>query len=103
VGRLTEGDGERLNAGIQELDLKLAIHDGLRLSNQLVQPLFDNRAIAAGVHVRAMRGTWRLAVYRDAEPHRGALPWRSHDEMKVARVKAVHHPAGRTAYDGSLP
>jgi hypothetical protein len=31
------------------------------------------------------------------------LPWRTHDEMKVPRVKAIYDPALGTAEDGCLP
>ena len=46
-----ERERERLHAGIEELDLELSIDDRLRLSDQLIQPLFDHRAVAALVHV----------------------------------------------------
>ena len=51
-----EREGERLHASIEELDLELAIDDRLRLSDQLIQPLFDDRAVAALVHVDAVSG-----------------------------------------------
>jgi hypothetical protein len=31
---------------IEKLDLELSISNGLRLSDQLIQPLFGNRAVA---------------------------------------------------------
>ena len=38
-----ERERERLDAGIEELDLELAIDDRLRLSDQLIQTLFEQR------------------------------------------------------------
>ena len=98
-----EREGERRHAGIEEFDLELSIDDRLRLSDQLIQPLVDNRAVAALVHVAAMSSTRRLPVNRHAETYGDALPRRSHDEVKVAGVKAVHDPAVGTVRDGRLP
>ena len=48
---------ERLHASVEELDLELSIADRSRLSEQLIQALFDGRAAAAGVHVAAVSRT----------------------------------------------
>ena len=85
------------------MDLECAIDDWFRLSDQLVQPLFDDRAVAALVNVQAVGRAWRLPVDRHAKTYRGFLSQRTHDEMKVARVKAVHDPPIRIAKDGGLP
>ena len=98
-----EREGERRHASIEELDLELSIDDRLRLSDQLIQPRFDHRAGAAVVHVEAVSRTRRLPVNRHAETHRVPLPRRTHDEMKVTRVKPVHDPTGGAAQDGCLP
>ena len=68
-----EREGERLHASIEELDLELSIDDRLRLSDQLIQPLFDHRAVAAVVHVEAVSRTRRLPVNRHAETHWSSL------------------------------
>jgi hypothetical protein len=81
----------------------LPIDDWLRLSYQLIQPLLNNRAVAALIHVDAVGGTRRLPVNRHAETYGDALSWRTHHEMKVPRVKATHDPAVGTAEDGCLP
>jgi len=54
---------------IEELDLELSIEDRLRLSNQLIQPRFHHRSVAAVVHIEAVRRTWRLSGNRYAETH----------------------------------
>ena len=57
-----EGERERLHPRIEELDLELSIDDGSRLSDQLIQPRFDHRAVAAAVHVEAVRRSRGLPV-----------------------------------------
>jgi hypothetical protein len=42
----TERKGERSQAGIEELDLELAIGNRSRLSNQLIKALRGDRAVA---------------------------------------------------------
>ena len=85
-----ERESERLYTRVEELDGELSIDDRFRLSYQLIQPLFDDRAVAAFVHVQAVSGARRLPVNRHAETYRALLPGRPHDEMKVARVEVVH-------------
>ena len=97
-----EREGERLRTLIKELDLEPSIDDRLRLSNQLIQPLLDNRAVAAIVHVATVSRTRRLPVNRHAETYGDTLPRRSHDEMKVARVKATCDSAGAAVQDRCL-
>ena len=64
VGRthLAEREGECLYASTEEFDLEGSIDDGFRLPNQLIQPLFGDRAVAAIVHVKATSVTGRLSV-----------------------------------------
>src|SRR5262249_1115748 len=65
--RAHRGSAERerksLHARSEKLDLKLSITDGLSLSNQLMQPLFDNRAVALG---SAVLRVWRAMPVLDA-------------------------------------
>ena len=68
-----ERERERLHAGIEELDLELPIDDRVRLSDQLIQPLLDHRAVAAFVNVQAVSRTRRPPVNRHAETYRGPL------------------------------
>src|SRR5437764_140761 len=41
-----EGERKSLHARIEKLDLKVPISNGLRLADQLIQPLLGNRAVA---------------------------------------------------------
>src|SRR5215510_13673748 len=64
---------------------------------------FGDGAITARVDVEAVRRSRRLPVNRHAEANRCLLPRRTHHEMKVARVKAIHDAAIRTLEDRRLP
>src|SRR5262245_2194168 len=100
---LPEREGERLHAGVEELDLELAIDDRFGLSDQLMQARLADDAIAGGIHVETSRGSRRLAVNRHAETNRGPLQWRTHDEMQVAGMKAIRDPSAWVAKNGRLP
>jgi hypothetical protein len=96
VNSLCRGSAERerksLHARIEKLDLELSISDGLRLSDQLIQPLFGNRAVALGVNVNSVSSARRLSIDEHAKSHGSSSRCRSHDEMKIAGVKAVRDP-----------
>ena len=96
LGSLAKREGESLHARIEELDLELSIDDRLWLPNQLIQPRIDHRAVAAVVHVEAVRRPGRLAR-QSTRGNAQALPWPrwSHDEMQVARVKAARDTSAR--------
>jgi hypothetical protein len=49
-----ERERESLHARIEKLDFELSIGDGLRLSDQLVHPLFGNCAVALFVNVNSV-------------------------------------------------
>src|SRR5207249_1935989 len=71
-----ERERERLHARIEKLDRDLSIGDGLRLSDQLIQPLFRNRAVALVVNVKSVSRARRLPIDQHAKshgrsPHRG--------------------------------
>ena len=55
-----EREGKCLHARIEKLDLDLSILDGLRLSDQLIQPRFSHHAVAVVVRVDSVRGTVKL-------------------------------------------
>src|SRR5919108_5602798 len=57
-----EGERERLHARIEKRDLELPISNGLRLSDQLIEPLVGHRAVALLVNVTAMSSTRRLSI-----------------------------------------
>src|SRR6185295_1383975 len=68
-GGSAERERVRLHAGVQELDLELAIGDGLGLSDHLVQPLLGHRAVASLVNVDAVGRARRLSVDQHAKPY----------------------------------
>jgi hypothetical protein len=82
-GTSAERERKDLDTGVEELDLEVSFHDSPWLSDQLIQPLFNRYALAAFVHVAAVRGAGQLPVNGDAEANRMAprcrspwpLPW----------------------------
>src|SRR6266496_328978 len=46
----------------EKLDLEQSISDRLRLSDQLMQPLFGHRAVTLVVDVKSVSSAWRLSV-----------------------------------------
>jgi hypothetical protein len=84
-----EGEVKGLRAGIQKLNLELAIGDRFRLANELVEPLPDNRAAALAVNVRSVSGARGLSVEEHTKSYGGSSRRGSHDEIEVARVEAV--------------
>lgn len=57
-----ECESERLHAGIEKLDLELAIGDRSRLSNELIQALLGDRAATVIVYVTSMARARRLSI-----------------------------------------
>src|SRR5215218_7107925 len=99
VNSLCRGSAERerksLHARIEKLDLELSIGDGLRLPEQLVQPLFADRAVALLVDVDPVSGARRLSIDEYAKRHRQTSLGRSHHEVHVARMEPDRNPSGR--------
>jgi hypothetical protein len=62
-----------------------------------MQALFDNGPVAVRIDVEAVRLTWSLRVDGDTKMDRELSPRRTHHEMKVPRMKAIHDPAIGTA------
>src|SRR5260370_15942490 len=109
VNSLCRGSAERerksLHARIEKLDLELSISNGLRLPDQLIQPLVSRRAAAPLVNVNSVSSARRLSIAEHAKAH-GRSPRRwSHDQMQIAAVKAVRDPpVGLVQHRGlSLP
>src|SRR5829696_507016 len=108
VNSLCRGSAERerisLHARIEKLDLELSISDGLRLSDQLIQPLFANRAVALVVNVNSVSSARRPSIDEHAKSHGSSSRCRSHDEMKIAGVKAVRdRPVGLVEHSSLFP
>src|ERR1700694_490191 len=88
-----EGERKRLHARIEKLDLELSISDGLLLPDALIQPLLGHRAVALVVDVNSVSSARRLPIDQHAKSHGGSLRRWSHDEIKIAGVKAVWDPS----------
>lgn len=80
----------------EKLDLEQVIRDGFRLPDKLIQPLLGHFAIALIVNVATMRCARQMSINEDTKWNGGPSHCRSHDEMKIAGVKAVcDSPVGR--------
>ena len=73
ASRSAKREREGLHARIEKLDLEQSIGDGLGLSDQLIQPLFGNRAVALVVDVDAVSSARRLSIDRARETARRCL------------------------------
>ena len=105
VHRLRRGSAERerkrLHARIEKRDRELPIGDGLRLPDQLIAPLFRNRAMALVVYINSVRSAGRLSIDAHAKSHGSAPRCRPHDEMQIAGVKTVRDaPMGLVQHNG---
>ncbi len=99
-----EREIKRRNAWIEKFDLEVSVRDGHRLSDQLIQARFGNRAIALPVDVNSVSGAWRLSIDQHAKAHRSSARRWSQDEIEVAGMKAVSDPPlGLVEYDGLFP
>src|SRR6266851_9408037 len=97
----SECERKSLHARIEKLDLELSISNGLRLSDQLIQPLFGNRAVALIVNVTSVSLARRQSIDEHAKSYRSSSRRWSHDQMKIAGVKAVHDaPVGFVQHRG---
>ena len=96
-----EGEVISLRARIEKLDLELAIHDRVRLSNELVKPWFDYRAVALAINVGSVSVARRLSIDRYAKSHGSSSRCRPHHEIEITRVEAVRDsPGGLIQRDG---
>src|SRR5215210_5617948 len=101
LNSLCGGSAEReaisLHPRIEKLDLELPVSNGLRLPDQLVQPLFADRAVAPLVDVGSVSGARRISVDEYAKRHGGSPRWGSHHEVHVARMEPDRNPSWRLA------
>src|SRR4029077_17220711 len=88
----TKRERESLHARIEKVDLELPIDDGPWLSDQLIQPLIGNRAVALFVNIGSVSGPWRLSVDEHAESRGSSFRCRSHHQVKIAGMKAACDP-----------
>src|SRR5690349_24267846 len=90
-----EREAKRLHARIKKLDFKLAIGNWPGLPDQLVQTLFGHRADALFIDIKSMSGAWRPSIDQHPKLDGRSRCRGTHDEVKVARVKAVDDAAVR--------
>src|SRR5207249_10481138 len=92
---LPEGERVGLYTGVEEHDLVRTVGDGARLTNQLIEPLVVDRAVALVVDVESASSARRLSVDEGAKPDGGSSLGRAHDEIEIACVEAVRdRPVG---------
>src|SRR5712691_874669 len=100
--RSTKGERKRLHARFEKLDLELAIGDGLRLPDQLMQPLFGNGTVALLVDIDSVRSARWLSIDEQAKSHGGSRRRRPHDEVKIAGMKTIGDPTVGFVQRGGL-
>src|SRR5215813_14953955 len=100
--RLTKREGKRFYSRIDELDLELPVHDGFRLSNQLIHPRLRNSAATLTVHINSVSRAWHVPIDEHAKTCRRSRRQRSHDQMEVAGMEAVGNAATRFLQDDPL-
>jgi hypothetical protein len=66
---LAKGERKNLHARTEKLDLELAVGDGLRLPDQLIQTLFAHRAVALFVNVNAVSRARRVPIDQHTKSH----------------------------------
>src|SRR5215475_8460164 len=79
--------------GVQEFDLELPVLSGTGLPDELIHPRLGDLASALIIDIQTVRSTWRSTVDEDTKPHRAVAGRRTHDQIDVARVKAIHDVA----------
>ena len=78
---LAESKRVGLNAGVGERDLEGAVGDGTLLTDELVQPLFGDRAVASGIDVGPWASPGGLPVERTRNPMDVPGCW-PHDDVR---------------------
>jgi hypothetical protein len=99
---LAEGERVSLGAGVEERDFEGALGDRSGLADELVQPLFDDRAVALFVNVGAVSRARRLPLEEHAEAHGGPAGGRPHDQVEVTGVEAAGDLAVGLVQPGGL-
>ena len=89
----TESERVGFCSGIEKLNFESPVHNRSLLPDQVIHSRLDDSAIALFVDVGSVRGPRYLTVCEHAESNRCSLRSRSHDEMKIPRVKLVNDAA----------
>src|SRR5262245_39318040 len=100
--RLTKREGKRFYSRISELDLELPVHDGFRLSNQLIHPRLRNSAATLIVHINSVSCAGHVPIDEHVKTCRSSRHRRSDDQMEVAGMEAVGNAAIRFLQDDPL-
>ena len=73
------------------------------MPDQLIHSLLGQRAVALGININPVSGARWLSIDEYAKSQGCSERYRSHDEMQIARVKAVHNaPVGLVQHRGLL-
>jgi hypothetical protein len=84
-----EREHKSFRSGIEKFDLELPVGNGLWLSNELIESLFDNYAVTLRINIASVSSERRLLIDEHAEAHRCSLARRSHDQVKITSMKAI--------------
>jgi hypothetical protein len=84
-----ESEVEGFGAGVEKLDLELAIGDLSCLPDELVEPLFDNDAVSLIVDVCAVCRRWWMSIEKYSKANRLPLNRRTHDQIEIPGMKLV--------------
>src|SRR5262249_20489391 len=103
TGSSAERKAKRFDSRLDELYLELAIGDRSLLPHQLICPLARRCPSSLFVEVGSVLGTGRLSIDLHDEPHRRRTPWRTHYQVHVPGVKAIHDPAIRCVHHDTSP
>jgi hypothetical protein len=71
-GLLAEGKHVSRDTRVEERDLEGVLGDGTVLTDELVEPLFDNHAVAIRIHVTPLRRSRRVAIEQYVEAYGGS-------------------------------
>src|SRR5258708_32777434 len=82
-------EAEGFSAAVEELDLKTAVPDRSRLTDQLIHPLLQDRAVSVRVDIGSAGRPGTLTIEQDAKPHPRALFRRSPHQVPSARVGLI--------------
>src|SRR5215218_2382697 len=97
AAKSAEREAISLHARTEILDLEESIGDGLRLSDQLIQSLLADRAVAPIINVSPVSNARRLSIDEHAKQHRITSLGRTHHEVHVARMEPDRDPSWRLA------
>lgn len=101
-GQLAKRKVESLYCRVEELDFELAIGSQFGLPDELVEPLFNDSAIALAVDVYAMCGGRRLTIEEHAIANGRSSHGRTHDEIEIPRMKPVCNSSARLVQPNGL-